>query len=596
MPLQSAREMEDNGLCPNELLPSRDSGVAQPEKNMLLHVSDSRINLGDSSCAATVQNSRLSADDFWGSSDQDLGGDFPRSSDTFSCLSEFEVSRVAMHDIPNMPFYSSFFSPWESPDGSVQGPALTSTQPSHVPSGETTSNSQDIRQLALDDDGFVIADALSSRIDSLMATASLSDEDVRDFKTYYSFLWATFVRQIGPFLTPFGRRADNPILKHLVPNAERSNTLLVAVLYLTQIIVGRKRKEPPSPKHRFLEEKVNEVLQGLDESAPGSYTGRSNSGVPAEQRNLLLTLSIILVLCMAFMANQDTTKLISHIEYAVVLCQALFKTHADDDGFLYLAKLLGFIQISLLFTKGADSINAPDYLSAALELQNDIHGSGLNVHTHIHFRDLDMFSGLSSSVASIIYAVGTLARRKRAGIHDSSISYDGVAGARAFECEIDGLETRLRRHATILTRHREESSDFTANTPSESRQSSGLMRDLDLLNEAVFWASWTIFFTDFRCRSEATDPDLATTSERILDCCAEVPRDSPAAPLVLFPLMVGGLRSTKKVYREFVLTRLESLDNMGLSDTGALRRDLTEHWWTPGALADSPTSFSNFVL
>lgn len=209
-----------------------------------------------------------------------------------------------------------------------------------------------------------------------------------------------------------------------------------------------------------------------------------------------------------------------------------------------------------------------------------------------------MFSGSSSSVASIVHAVGTLARRKTTGLLGSSTSNDEVV--RAFECDVDGLELRLRRHAAILARHCDgESSKLTSanNNPLESCQSNCLTRHPDLLNEAVFWCAWTILFTDIRCRSEPTDPDLTTLCERILDCCAEVPRDSHTAPLMLFPLMIGGLRSTKKLHREFVLGRLEKLDNIGLSDTRALRRDLTEHWRTPEPLADdSPATFTHFVF
>lgn len=63
--------------------------------------------------------------------------------------------------------------------------------------------------------------------------------------------------------------------------------------------------------------------------------------------------------------------LTSPVEYASTLCRALFKIHADHEEFLYLAKLLDLIQNGLVFTRHSNSINAPDYLSAALQAQAD---------------------------------------------------------------------------------------------------------------------------------------------------------------------------------------------------------------------------------
>lgn len=364
---------EDSNIPPSEPLPSQDNGAAQVEEHMLPDVPYPQTDLRNCSRAASVQNGHFSAFEFWESSEYDLDGDYPCSLDTFPWLSDLEVSEAALHGVSNMSFYSPFFNlrRWESPSGSVLGPALGPIEPSSVPSGgENRSNFLDIRQVDMDNEGSVISDTLRSDINDFMAATSLSDEEVRSFAAYYCSLWTSFIRQIGPFLTPFGARADNPFLKHLVPNAERSSSLLIAVLYLTQIIIGRQRKKPPSPEHVLLEDKANEVLHSLDEFAPCNQLRRDNPRVPAEQnsQNLLLTLSIILVFCMAFIANQDIDKLIPNIEYAVILCQALFKSQADDEGFLYLAKLLGFIQNRLLFTKGVNTINAPDYLSAALKV------------------------------------------------------------------------------------------------------------------------------------------------------------------------------------------------------------------------------------
>lgn len=450
----------------------------------------------------------------------------------------------------------------------------------------------------------VMSDALSDTITEILNSADLDAQSVSRYETYLRSLWASFVNQIAPFLTPLGRRATNPFLKFLVPNAEADASLAVAVMYLVQVILGRGRKEPPGPEGRFLEEQAEKVLRDLEDHDPSTFSDFPSS-VGATDRNaqaLLLTLTIALVFCMAFLASQDAVKLVSHIEYSVVICQILFKTHASDDSFLYLAKLLGFIQDTLLFTQYADNINAPDYLSAALELQDDslIEGShegrGAAAQSRIRFRDMDTFSGMSASIASILHTLGVLVRRKKAGHHGPAVAH--AECARTFESEVDGLEARLTRHISRLTKCGKLPHTRPATSVGEEPrfQHALLTQHLDSANEAFLWSAWTVFLTDLKGRPPATDPVVRDAVEHILDACAEIPKGSPVAPTILFPLMIGGMRSTKKVYREFVVARLADMKNLGLSDTRSLHADLVENWWTSAHATNRPIAFSKFVF
>lgn len=513
----------------------------------------------------------------------------------------------SMLDVFNPPYNFTSFDAltdifdWDSQSLRFQSPPTISHESEHLRT-HTTPSIQDSGVVADNGDHVVLPDTLHSIIQDLLDSINQPEKCLPKLRSHLSFLWATFVGRIGPFLTPFGSRVDNPFLKYLVPNAMRSTPLFVAILYLSQIIVGRRRLEPLHPEGRFVEDKADEMLQKLEENVDSEITTASAPESPEKTtHSLIVTLSTTLVFCMGFLASQNAVKLASHVEYAVLLCQVLFKTHADDEEFLYLAKLLGFIQIILSFTTHGDSIYAPDYLSAALEAQDDSPQSSLCEgtqtlrHACTRFQDLDMFSGLSASMASIMYTLGRLLRARNAGYNGSPESH--AEFARAFESDKDGLETRLQRRSALLLRHRRDSNRrMTDSVLGERPRLSDIAQHLDIYNEAVFWSCWTIFYTDLRGRTVATDPSLATAVDNILDACAEIPKDSATAPLSLFPLMVGGIRTTKKVYREFVLGRLECLENIGVSDTRSLCAELTENWWSSEAAVTSPLSFSGIVF
>ncbi|KAF2673054.1 hypothetical protein BT63DRAFT_410107 [Microthyrium microscopicum] len=438
----------------------------------------------------------------------------------------------------------------------------------------------------------VVSEALQATINQILASDEVMVEQDAQ-RRYIISLWDLFVVQIAPSLTPFGNRLDNPFLKYLVPKCEKSAALLTAVLYLAQIISRRSEKDDFAVDASSLETKAEAILQALEHD--DVLTPRTLGEPEDRTSQMLLTLTIVLVFCMAFIANKDGSKLSLYVEYAVVICQTLFKTLAEDEGFLYLAKLLGFMQNSILFSTRANIVNAPDYLGAALEFHDrnsdalrEIDGG--HSHDHVHFRDLDMFSGMSASIASIVYTLGTLVKRKKRGVQDSNLSQG--EWVKAFESEVDGLEVRLRRHLTLLKKRSKLQS--SSNIP-QHLHDLPLTRYLNSYNEAVFWSAWAIFLTDIQDRCPNTDTELTETVEHILDACAEVPEENVTASLLLFPLAIGGMRSTKKVYQEFVMNRLKHLTNVGLTDTQLLCTEL-KNWWSTDRHADSPIAFTSTFI
>jgi hypothetical protein len=447
----------------------------------------------------------------------------------------------------------------------------------------------------LDRPTITISDALSTTMDSILGPAHMTEPSLSLYRAHFISLWNSFFEQIAPTLTPFGNRADSPAIRYLVPNAERCPELLIAVLYLAQIIARRDHQVAVGVEGRFLEEKAEIILQNFDNDDDEAFAsgGIGGSNDPTEQK--ILILSTVLIFCMAFIADRNDAKLGPYTEYAAALCQYLFKTLAEDEAFLYLAKTLGFILNSLLFSTAANRSNAPDYLSAALEFP-DRHDDALRqIEGHLpdgaHFRDLDMCTGLSASMASILYSLGTLVKRRRAGQHSAHAIHDDFI--RAFELDVDGLEARLRRHLTLLTKRRQIASSESNTSPHAHEDS--LTQFLDSYNEAVFWSAWTIFLTDLKDHSSVADPDVSKSVEHILEACAEVPEQSVTAPLMLFPLVVGGMRTTKRVYREFVLNRLKNLRNVGLTDTLSLCDDL-KSWWNEKRPIDSTIAFTRNIV
>ncbi|KAL1907868.1 hypothetical protein Sste5344_006291 [Sporothrix stenoceras] len=442
-------------------------------------------------------------------------------------------------------------------------------------------------------DGDAVSDVLAALIDDILrCPAGLDESDLSRCRAHFLSLWAYFKSHVAPSLTAFARRADNPFLKYLVPRAETNHDLLIAVLYLSQTVKKRTFAETDGVEYHFLERVAGHVIQTLEpETTVMPISPADGDGWTT---NMLTTLSSVLMFCMVFIANRDSMRFVQHLEYAGIICQLLFRVLSGDESFLYLAKMLGFMQNSLLFSTSG-SINAPDYLSVALEFHDRNSDAlreldGRYAH-HIHFRNLDMFSGLSASMASALYALGSLIKKKRAFLGHSDAT-DGET-VRAFHCDVDGLEVRLRMHLSLLTDQKKRSVEATGN---QQPPSASLTMCLNAYNEAVFWSVWTIFLTDLRDRSPTADPEVRDAAEKVLDACAEIPKQSAVAPLMLFPLAIGGMRAVKKVYREFVLHRLADLQPVGLTDTQILCIDL-ENWWQSDMVADSPMTFTrSFVF
>lgn len=430
------------------------------------------------------------------------------------------------------------------------------------------------------------SDQMANTMEQILNQIPHPEGDIAQSRSHAYYLWDMFTRQIVPLLTGFGSHSDNPFLKYLIPEAERNAAILTAVLYFTHRIEMRQREQQPGESSGcFIEEETNHILQRLEHDSDQ----RSGDIAPCHTVKSG-ELTMLVVLCMAFVVSQDSAKLIYYMEYATIICQELFKTFAGEEDFLYLAKMLGFLHNSLLFSSLANCVNAPDYLGVALEVPVCDRSTLANTtgsHSDdppLKFSDLDIFSGMSTSIATTMYTLGNLIKRKQSGV-DCESPTDAGTFVRAFESDVDGLEARLRRRGTILKK-------TTVSSPSSSKRS--LAQHLDMYNIAVFWSAYALFLTDLK-NLQSTNPEVRDAVQLCLEACAEVPRTSQVAPLLTFPLAVGGMRATNKVYREFVLNRLSELKNVGLTDTRRLCGDL-ERWWEDGQTTSGPLSFTALLV
>jgi hypothetical protein len=268
----------------------------------------------------------------------------------------------------DLTYRSVFPNDWEvlDPAFALRSPSLTTATPSRTRESPTlaATDEPDVPYNI----SVVSSNTTNAIVDRVLDSFGETEESLSHKRVYLHDLWELFILQIAPSLTPFGSRMDNPFLKYLVPRCEKSRALSIAVLYLAQIIARRDRRDSDDTAGRFLGTKAETILSDLEQD---NVLTLDTSGVSEDRtEHMLLTLTTVLVFCMAFIASKDGVRVSLYVEYAVIICQALFKTLAEDESFLYLAKLLGFIQNSLLFSARAAGINAPDYLGAALEFHD----------------------------------------------------------------------------------------------------------------------------------------------------------------------------------------------------------------------------------
>lgn len=445
-----------------------------------------------------------------------------------------------------------------------------------------------------------LSNGMTCTMQVVMRSMSISEEQQADCFAFLSSLWHYWVQEIAPFLTPFGDQTENPLLEHACSRAERSSEVLIAILFLSHTIRRRNRKESPSTVEQYLQRVAKDFLRNTVHSSILNR-GNRDDGSNATGTEFLLTLTSLMLYCMAYYASNDSRNLILCMEFAITLCQNGFKILAEHKEFLYLSKLLGFMQNSILFSAQGTQITAPDYLSAALECP-DQHaislggggsgssGSEGSMILATSFRDIDMFSGMSPVNASIIYSLGTLLRKKAAGLNQVAVAHG--EWMRVFESDIDGLEARLRRHVAIFRQYRRPDQQTKRKIGPQS--SATIAAYLRSYNEALMWCAWAIFLTDIK-QSAQFNSEVQESVESALDACADIPRNSGVAPLIVFPLAASGMRAVKPVYREFVLTRLQDMKNKGLTDVQSLCDDLTK-WWDGDGTPSSAFAFTRHFI
>ena len=368
-------------------------------------------------------------------------------------------------------------------------------------------------------------------------------------------LWNVFIRHIATELTPLGTGLENPFLRYLATRARDDPPLFAAVLFLSQQIVHNMSLGTLTADTG----KISSALGDLfEQEAIQEVRTLSSSSDQSSSSNLQRHLSITITLCTGYITQGNSEKLQEHLESAFLLAQALFKRCQGNETFLFLLKWLGYIHTTAMLSIGKYDVKTPDYISISTASQaimkgrnssnNDsgqaalhsLRGTAMLDSPAVLFSDIDSFLGISSDVCSILYKTGRMLRMRHAITHSKEASQWFWPD---FEADVLDLDTRLEQQLTILQRNKGQ----------------GDLGHLDQYNSALVHTAHLIFQTDIRC---VLAPQEVKTEEKIgtvLDFCANIPIDSQVARLSILPLFHAGLRSHRRIYRDFVLTRLSGL-------------------------------------
>ncbi|KAL1907859.1 hypothetical protein Sste5344_006282 [Sporothrix stenoceras] len=394
---------------------------------------------------------------------------------------------------------------------------------------------------------------------------SLAHDEQNSLAEDAASLWRFWIENLSPFSCAMGHTEDNPFIKYATKRAQKQSDVLHAVLFLTMVIKGRSDREMGHAVDAFVHKTAADVLQRMDEGT-ASAQGRGSSNMQFDE--MLQSFTTLVVFCMGFVAKQDTNQLVMYLEHASIVCHGLFCVMPGNEEFLYLAKILGYLQTMLFYSYPAN-MDFPDYLTAAMEA-TDYRSPAVwaeQGNGPWRFQNIDPVSGLDPAMAGFLYTLGSLMRRRRCGLEGDRMPEFGQA-MRSFQADAQGLEARLRRHHAHLRSHRPEEA-------TNGRDKNALRQYMDSYNTAIFWSSWAIFTIHVKEYNSKDADDVAEVDmavSKILDACAEVPKSAAISEILLFPLMVAATMTSKLFYREYIIDRLESMTNKGLTNraTGRL--------------------------
>ncbi|KAK2613231.1 hypothetical protein N8I77_000155 [Diaporthe amygdali] len=442
-------------------------------------------------------------------------------------------------------------------------------------------------------------------------------------------LWNVYTSQLVHSITAHQSDIANPLIDYLLPRALESSSFRSAILYLAFVMRSNQSRTNPSqhntqtplgqsdlPESSLGAHLENEALsEALPKANPPLSNSRSRG--PPNANTSLNTLATLVILCTAYVASGNSQSLLVCLEQAFLLTKMLSNDFCSNEEFVFLVHYLGYIHTIAMLSPGEYGLNAPDFLTIfskpGINHQGDLLKSDPNatftpkvslasgdfnadarsqrlerlavekIQQEIQtscFGDITPTTGISNSVANLLYHVGRLSCLKVA-IFSSQSANENQWFWGAFEADVEGLELRLGQ----MLRHRDSQSRILETFVqklellSDEHKDSQLQQAIDKTryNDALVLCVRVILLAKVQ-NINTRDIRIPALTQRILSLCSLIENKSHTAGLLVFPLYTAGLYTNDPDSRSFIKQRLKLLSGRIVTDTEKLSQILETSW------------------
>ncbi|KAJ0115604.1 hypothetical protein J7T55_010427 [Diaporthe amygdali] len=455
------------------------------------------------------------------------------------------------------------------------------------------------------------------------AAAAGQDKDER------RLLWNVYTSQLVHSITAHQTDIANPLIDYLLPRALESSSFRSAILYLAFVMRSNQSSTNPSQyntqtslgQRNLPESSLGAHLENeaLSEALPKANPplSDSHSRGPTDANTSLNTLATLVILCTAYVASGNSRSLLVCLEQAFLLTKMLSNDFCSNEEFVFLVHYLGYIHTIAMLSPGEYRLNAPDFLTifskSGINQQGDLLKNDPNatftpkislasgdfnadarsqrleklavekIQREIQsscFGDITPTTGISNSVASLLYHVGRLSRLKGV-ILSSQPANENQWFWGAFEADVEGLELRLGQ----MLRHRDSQSRILETFVqklkllSDEHKDSQLQQAIDKTryNDALVLCVRVILLAKVQ-NINSRDIRIPALTQRILSLCSLIENESHTAGLLVFPLYTAGLYTHDPDARSFIKQRLKLLSGRIVTDTEKLSQNLETSW------------------
>lgn len=353
-------------------------------------------------------------------------------------------------------------------------------------------------------------------------------------------------------------------------------------------------------------------------TAFGDFNGPTTTSQP------LNTLATLVILCTAYIACGNSRSFLVCLEQAFLIAKMLSVELSFNEEFVFLVHYLGFIHTTAMLSPGEYELKAPDFLTilpkngfarggdqsksdfdATLKTSMPLGDNQSDADTrsrqlerlavqrilrdfHLScFDDITPTTGISNSVAALLYQVGRLSRLKSAVLGSQSANENQWFWG-TFEADAESLELQLGQ----MLRHRNNQSmifETSARKLEQLEQLNDDYKDDNLqqtigknrYNDALVHCVRIIYMAKIKNTGDRDERVLAS-AKRVLSTCSSIDSDSHTAGLLVFPLYTAGLYTDDLEARLFVRQRLISLNDRIVTDTHKLVQSLDRYWQNAG--------------